>query len=184
MIHCEEAMDELQQFSERIHLDPERLHQIETRMSSIHQLARKYHVEGNQLPVHMGKLKRELEQLRNQESKLIQLKKTHQQLIAEYEKAALKLRAMRQIQAKKLAKEITDSIQKLGMPKGRVEIELSPLEHRHSHGLDKVEYKVCTNPGMQLDSLSKIASGGELSRISLAIQMITAPKRFDSYVII
>ena len=60
------------------------------------------------------------------------------------------------------------------MPKGWIEIHLSLLDTLQAHGLDKVEYKVCTNPGMPVDSLSKIASGGELSRIGLAIQMITA----------
>jgi DNA repair protein RecN (Recombination protein N) len=176
LIHCEEAIDELQKFSERIYLDPKRLHQIETRMSAIHQLARKYHVDSSQLPAHTEKLKEELALLRDRENQLAQLHEVHQQLTAEYAKAALKLRTARRSQAKKLAQEITARIQKLGMPKGWIEIELSPLEQMHIHGFDKVEYKVCTNPGMQLDSLSKIASGGELSRISLAIQMITAQK--------
>ena len=60
------------------------------------------------------------------------------------------------------------------MPKGRFEIAVTALDKMQPHGLDKVEYLVCTNPGMPLDSLQKVASGGELSRISLAIQMITA----------
>ncbi|WP_454781337.1 DNA repair protein RecN [Legionella sp. WA2022007384] len=174
LIQCEEAIDEMQQFAERIYLDPERLHEIETRMSSIHQLARKYHIDSSQLHEHARNLQNELDQLQDGESRLAKLKIDHCQLVATYEKAAFKLREVRQAQAKKLAKEITASIQQLGMPKGRVEIELSPLEKMQLHGLDKVEYKVCTNPGMELDSLSKVASGGELSRISLSIQMITA----------
>lgn len=176
LIQCEEAIDEMQQFAERIHLDPERLHQIETRMSTIHQLARKYHVDSSQLPTYAQELQQELGLLQDKDGKLDELQRQHQQLVARYEIAALKLRASRENQAKKLAKEITESIQKLGMPKGWVEIELSALEKMQAHGMDKVEYKVCTNPGMQPDSLSKIASGGELSRISLAIQMITAQK--------
>nr|MBA2653121.1 DNA repair protein RecN [Tatlockia sp.] len=82
----------------------------------------------------------------------------------------------RHLYAKKLSKEISDNIHLLGMPKGQVDIDLSALEKMQAHGLDKVEYKVCTNPGMAPDSLAKIASGGELSRISLAIQMITAQR--------
>ncbi|HRD71266.1 MAG TPA: DNA repair protein RecN, partial [Legionella sp.] len=78
--------------------------------------------------------------------------------------------------AKKLANEITTSINQLGMPKGWVELEITPLDKMQMHGLDKVEYKVCTNPGMEPDSLNKVASGGELSRIGLAIQMITAQR--------
>ncbi|MGL5743143.1 MAG: DNA repair protein RecN [Legionella sp.] len=174
LIQCEEAVNEMQQFAERIHLDPERLYEIEMRMSSIHQLARKYHVDSSQLHEHTHHLQKELEQLRDGESKLAQLQVQQRQLLAAYEATARKLREARQAQAKKLAKEITTSIQQLGMPKGRMEIDILPLEKMQAHGMDKVEYKVCTNPGMELDSLSKIASGGELSRIGLSIQMITA----------
>lgn len=174
LIQCEEAIAEMQQFAERVHLDPQRLQQIEARMSAIHQLARKYHIDSSQLPSHTQQLQKELASLQDSEGKLANLQQQYQHMVATYELAALKLRAVRQVQAVKLAQEITDSIQKLGMPKGWVEIELSVLDKMHVHGLDKVEYKVCTNPGMQPDSLSKIASGGELSRIGLAIQMITA----------
>ncbi|WP_115707503.1 DNA repair protein RecN [Legionella sainthelensi] len=174
LIQCEEAVDEMQQFSERVYLDPERLHEIETRMSSIHQLARKYHVDSSQLHTHVQQLQNELENLQNNERQLTQLHSQLHQLLHAYEMAALKLSKARQKQAQKLAKEITLSIQQLGMPKGQVEIAITPLEKMQAHGMDKVEYKVCTNPGMELDSLSKIASGGELSRIGLSIQMITA----------
>lgn len=176
LIQCEEAVDEMQQFADRIQLDPERLHQIEARMSALHQLARKYHIDSSQLQAHAQQLQKELLSLQNNEGKLVELQLQQSQFISAYEAAALRLRAARQEQAIILAQEITTSIQKLGMPKGWVEIELSALDKIQAHGLDKVEYKVCTNPGMQPDSLSKIASGGELSRISLAIQMITAQK--------
>ncbi len=173
-IQCEEAVDEMQQFAERIQLDPERLHQIETRMSTIHQLARKYHIDSSQLSNHLHHLHKELESLQNNDNQLSLLQEQYHQAIVAYEKSALKLRASRQAHASSLASEITAIIQQLGMPKGWVEIEVSPLEKMQPHGLDKVEYKVCTNPGMQPDSLNKVASGGELARISLAIQMITA----------
>jgi DNA repair protein RecN (Recombination protein N) len=176
LIQCEEAFDEMQKFAERIYLDPERLHQIETRVSTIHQLARKYHVDSGQLPEYAQQLQNELKSLHGNDERLEDLKLQYKQMLINYETAALKLREARKAQAQKLAKEITESIQKLGMPKGWVEIELSTLEKIQAHGLDKIEYKVCTNPGMQPDSLSKIASGGELSRIGLAIQMITAQK--------
>jgi DNA repair protein RecN (Recombination protein N) len=174
LIQCEEAIDEMEKFAEQVHLDPERLHQIETRMSAIHQLARKYHIDSSQLAEHTQRLQRELENLHSSEEQLINLQQQHRKSVVAYELAALKLREARSAQASLLAKEITTSIQQLGMPKGRVEVELTPLDKMQAHGLDKVEYKVCTNPGMPLDSLNKIASGGELSRIGLAIQMITA----------
>lgn len=176
MIQCEEAKAEMQQFTDRIQLEPERLHEVEARMSAIHHLARKYHIDSNVLPEHEQKLQKELESLQDSECRLAHLQLQLGQIIKSYNVVALKLRASRQLHAQKLAKEITASIQQLGMPKGWIEIEISPLEKMQAHGLDKVEYKVCTNPGMEPDSLSKVASGGELSRIGLAIQMITAQR--------
>lgn len=176
LIQCEEAADELHLFAEKVQLDPQRLQELETRMSLIHNLARKYHVDSSQLPELKNSLQGQLNQLIDCEHKLAALELQLHQIAKAYETAALKLRQSRQEHALKLAKEITQSIQKLGMPKGWVELEISPLDKMHAHGFDKVEYKVCTNPGMQPDSLAKIASGGELSRISLAIQMITAQR--------
>jgi len=176
LIQCEEAVDEMHQFAERIHLDPERLNEIETRLSAIHHLARKHHVDSNQLLELQEKMQTELDTLLDSESRLAFLELQFSKLMKTYEEAALKLRDSRKAHALKLAKEITASIQQLGMPKGWVEIELTALEKMQVHGLDRVEYKVCTNPGMKPDSLNKIASGGELSRIGLAIQMITAQR--------
>ncbi|MDX1838883.1 DNA repair protein RecN, partial [Legionella taurinensis] len=169
LIQCEEAITEMQQFADKIQLAPERLQEVEARISSIHQLARKYHLDSKSLQEHEKTLQNELESLQNVESKLAHLHLQLAQINKAYESAALKLRESRKIHAKKLAQEITASIQQLGMPKGWIEIEITPLEKMQAHGLDKVEYKVCTNPGMEPDSLNKIASGGELSRISLAI---------------
>ncbi len=176
LIQCEEAIDEMQQFSDRIQLDPQRLHEVEERMSAIHHLARKYHIDSSMLASHGQKLQFELDALHNAECQLADLRSQLSELIKAYNHASMALNESRQNHAKKLAQEITTSIQQLGMPKGWVEIELSPLEKMQAHGQDKVEYKVCTNPGMTPDSLSKIASGGELSRIGLAIQMITAQR--------
>jgi DNA repair protein RecN (Recombination protein N) len=176
IIQCEEAVDEMQQFADRIQLEPKRLHEVEVRMSAIHHLARKYHLDSNLLPEHEKKLQIELEGLQDSEIRLAHLQLQLSQMTKSYDSVALKLTESRQFHAKKLAKEITTSIQKLGMPNGWVEIDVSPLEKIQAYGLDKVEYKVCTNPGMEPDSLNKIASGGELSRIGLAIQMITAQR--------
>ncbi|MDI1351492.1 MAG: DNA repair protein RecN [bacterium] len=176
LIQCEEASNEMQQFGERVHLDPERLNDVEARMSAIHSLARKYHIDSNYLLEHARHLNKELAELHNAKQKLCDLGAQLIQQKQLYDSASLQLRESRQIHAKKLAAEITTSIQQLGMPKGWVEIEILPLEKIQIHGQDKVEYKVCTNPGMSPDSLNKIASGGELSRIGLAIQMITAQR--------
>jgi DNA repair protein RecN (Recombination protein N) len=166
----------MQKFADRIQLDPERLNEVELRLSAIHSLARKYQIDSKKLSDYRNHLQVQLEQLQHSESKLAQLQLQLEKLVKDYDKAALKLREARQLYAPKLAREITSCIQKLGMPKGWIEIHISPMEKMQAHGTDHVEYKVCTNPGMIPDSLKKIASGGELSRISLAIQMITAQR--------
>lgn len=176
LIQCEEAVVEMQQFANQIELDPQRLNQIETRMGTIHQLARKYHIDGSQLHKYLESLQNQLHDLQASELKIKEFEQLRLQIEQQYYDLALKLRHQRQDYSLKLAQEITRSMQQLGMPKGWLTIELTPLSKMQSHGLDKIEYKICTNPGMQPDSLSKIASGGELSRVGLAIQMITAQK--------
>ncbi|MDP3562660.1 MAG: DNA repair protein RecN [Legionellaceae bacterium] len=176
LIQCDEAFNEMSAFSHQVLLDPERLQEVELRMSALHHAARKYHVDVEQLAAHAFQLQNELACLNNSEIEKQQLEHEHKQAVTAYEEAALTLRASRIKQASLLSKEITLTIQQLGMPKGFVEIEVSALDKMHAHGLDKVEYKVCTNPGMLPDSLAKIVSGGELSRISLGIQMITAQR--------
>jgi DNA repair protein RecN (Recombination protein N) len=99
-----------------------------------------------------------------------------QTLTHQFQQKALALRASRQLHAETLCAEISATIQQLAIPKGYVTMVFTALENPQPHGLDKVEYHVCTNPGMPLQPLTKIASGGELSRISLAIQMITAQR--------
>ena len=176
LIQCEEALDEMHQFAEHIQLDPKRLNEVEARMSAIHFLARKYHIDSSQLFLRTQELQAELANLEDSECRLAHLHLQYNQCLKTYDIAALKLRDSRQLQALKLATQITASIKQLGMPKGWIQIELTPLYKMQAHGLDKVEYKVCTNPGMEPDSLNKIASGGELSRIGLAIQMITSQR--------
>ncbi|WP_367607034.1 DNA repair protein RecN [Legionella sp. W05-934-2] len=176
MIQCDEAFSEIQQFVDQIDLDPERLYNVEARLSDIHQMARKYHIDPKELPSHLSSLMNQLDNLKNSETRLNALQIAFLEEQAKAQAACQALTESRKKHASNLAAEITAIIQKLGMPKGEVRVSITPLEKIQSHGFDKVEYLVCTNPGMPYDSLSKIASGGELSRISLAIQMITAEK--------
>jgi DNA repair protein RecN (Recombination protein N) len=176
LIQCEEAENELSMFHDQVILDPDRLIAIEERMSALHHMARKYNVDGNQLFEYIQKAHDELTELKRHGDKIIHIQNQLNEARIRYQQAALTLRSSRQIHATKLAQEITKIIQQLGMPKGWIELELSPLDSIHPQGQDKVEYKVCTNPGMAPAGLNKIASGGELSRISLAIQMITAER--------
>jgi len=176
LIQCNEALSELSDFSTKINIDPDRLAVVEARMSLLHHTARKYHVDVNQLPVLADQLQQELQLLTHMDEKKVLLTAQLQQYQDAYDKAAHTLRASRMKYAIALAEEISTTIRQLGMPKGYMRIAITPLDNRYAHGMDKVEYQVCTNPGMAPDSLSKIASGGELSRISLAIQMIAAKR--------
>ena len=176
VIQCDEALDEMSAFATHIQLDPERLQVVEQRMSHLHQMARKYHVDASQLPELVAQLQQELEALQSAKKNQAQLQKDYEQHVQAYQDAAMQLRQSRQNNAIQLAEDISATIRQLGMPKGYIQVEFTPLERMQAHGLDKVEYKVCTNPGMEPDTLTKVASGGELSRISLAIQMIAAKR--------
>jgi DNA repair protein RecN (Recombination protein N) len=177
LIQCDEALDEVEHFSKAIQLDPERLALVESRMSQLHLAARKYHLDAGQLLAHLTQLEQEKQQLEQRDEQLKALQLAYQLQTDAYQKSALKLRESREQHATTLSQAITETIRKLGMPKGYIEIKITPLETMQAHGFDKVEYYVCTNPGISPDALSKIASGGELSRIGLSIQLITAQKR-------
>ncbi|MDI9819036.1 MULTISPECIES: DNA repair protein RecN [unclassified Legionella] len=176
LIQCEEAFDEIRKFAGQIQLDPERLQEVESRLSTLHQAGRKYHVDANHLLEHVLALEEELKYLQDAKGKITSLEQEYTCQLKAFELSSKRLRASRQSHAKKLAAAISACIQQLGMPKGYIEIDIIPLEKMQPQGLDKVEYKVCTNPGMMPEVLAKIVSGGELSRISLAIQMITAQR--------
>jgi DNA repair protein RecN (Recombination protein N) len=176
IIQTEEANNELQGFLDGLELNPERLAWIEQRLNTIHDLARKHHCK----PQELSELQQQLQQQLNQfEHADEQLQKMQQQLASyqsEYENAAQKLSLGRQAAAKKLSTLVTEKIQKLGMPQGKFSIQLEQDGERKPrlHGYEEIEFSVTANPGQPLQALNKVASGGELSRISLAIHVITA----------
>lgn len=173
-ILCDEAMHDLNAFAQDIIPNPERLAEVETRMSALHHFARKYRVDVRELQQHEAALEQKLQHFQQVQHNKTTLEQRYQAAQDAYYNAALKLRASRQQHADALATQITANIQQLGMPHGFVHIHMTPLDNMSPHGIDKVEYHVSTNPGMQPGGLSKIVSGGELSRISLAIQMLAA----------
>ncbi|MCX7089958.1 MAG: DNA repair protein RecN [Legionellales bacterium] len=173
-ILCHEAYDELETFGQALALDPQRLQTVETRMSTLHHLARKWKITVQQLPAYGQSLEEALQARQQTEERKEQLAEAYAAAQQAYQTLALQLRASRMDYAQHLAKQITTNIQQLGMPHGFIELAFSPLATMHVHGMDKIEYRVSTNPGMPADLLTKIASGGELSRISLAIQLIAA----------
>ncbi|MCW8973574.1 MAG: DNA repair protein RecN [Gammaproteobacteria bacterium] len=175
VIQVKEASTELRHYADSLELDPEQLAQVEQRLTAIHDLARKHRVEPAALPALQEQLQQELEQLDNAGSRLQGMQSEIEQLRAEYEKLAGKLRKGRQAAAKKLAEAVSANMQELGMSGGHFDVFLQPLEKGPSaNGLEGVELQVSANPGQPLRPLGKVASGGELSRISLAIQVITA----------
>ena len=176
LIQCDEALTEINAFAKEINIDPERLQEIEERMSKIHQTARKYHLDASQLISHQANLQEQFNQNQTAQEQHKIIAANYQIAINNYQEAALQLRASRQKFAPLLAEEIAQTIRQLGMPHSIVTINFTPLADPHAHGLDKIEYNVATNPGVSPDILSKIVSGGELSRISLGIHMITAQR--------
>lgn len=174
-IQIKEAAGELRHYADSLELDPEQLVQLEQRLGTIHDLARKHRVDPEALPALLQQLQQELEQLDDADNRLQGMQTEIDTARTEYDKLAGKLTQGRKKAAKALAKAVSDNMQELGMGGGRFDIELKPLEKGPSvNGLEGVELQVSANPGQPLRPLSKVASGGELSRISLAIQVITA----------
>jgi DNA repair protein RecN (Recombination protein N) len=176
-IQIEEAHAELLNYQSGLELNPERLYEVEKRIEAIFNLARKHRVKPEALYEHLCQLQQQRQTYLENESQLADLKAQLTLQHNEYHKHAASLSKHRQKEAKLLAKQITQLIHTLGIPNGEVMIDVTPLEKPSSEGIDKVEYQVCLNPGSKPKPLAKIASGGELSRISLAIQVLTAEKK-------
>ncbi len=175
-IQVDEVIDGVKQFLNRVQVNPKRLFEVEARMSVLHQMARKHHVSVQDLPSHALKREQELLNLKSSAKHLEQLQLQYETKYKAYQRAAQELSESRRKHAVNMAQAITKAIQSLGMPQGFFEVFITPLDKGQAHGMDKVEYFVCTNPGMSPDVLGKIASGGELSRISLAIHMVSAAR--------
>ena len=176
-IQVSEASDELRHYCDRLDLDPNRLYELEQRISKQISLARKHHVSPEALPQFHQALLEEQQQLDDQADSQETLKLAvakHHQLALD---AARQLHTQRVHYAQELGQLITDSMHMLSMPHGVFDIDVSFDEHTlTADGADRIEFRVTTNPGQPLQAISKVASGGELSRIALAIQVITARK--------
>lgn len=174
----QEANRELRHYLESLESDPEKLELLDEQLALFHDLARKHHITLPQLPAHFESLQQELNQLDSDESELKQIEIAHQQAVKDYQVKASKLTQSRQKTAISLQKLITEKIQGLAMQGGQLNITLTPIEnHYTSSGVESIEFLVSANPGQPLQPLSKVASGGELSRISLAIAVITAEQQ-------
>lgn len=175
-IQIEEAVGELTRYLDHFEADPERQQYVEERLSAIFELARKHRIQPAELPVLQQQL---IDELEGQQQQAADAERLQEELIAyqaHYHQLSEKLSAQRSKGAGKLAKAVTQEIQRLGMPGGRIELQLTPLDADTYPvtGLENVEFLVSANPGQPAKPLAKVASGGELSRISLGIQVITA----------
>jgi len=173
-IQIQEGCNELRHYIDRVELDPERLNQVEKRLTSIHDIARKHHVKPEALPELLNSFSDELQQLENVDIELETLERKIAQLTQQFVDTATQLSQKRSKAASKLGKQVTGIIHQLGMPAGKFSASLiareTPIPHRH--GLEGISFEVAANPGQPAKPLSKVASGGELSRISLAIEVL------------
>ena len=175
-IQIEEAVGELTRYLDHFEADPQRQQQVDERLGVIHDLARKHRINADQIPALQQRLMDELENIQQSDADKERLTEELAAYQEHYRSLADKLSAIRHKAAQKLAKAVTGEIQQLGMPGGQVQVELRPLQATQYpvQGLEQVEFLVSANPGQPAKPLAKVASGGELSRISLGIQVITA----------
>ncbi|NNF51547.1 MAG: DNA repair protein RecN [Gammaproteobacteria bacterium] len=175
-IQIGESVDRLQRYAESLEMDPSRLDWVEARIASLLDVGRKHRVEPSELPALAKRLADELELLESADARLEALEAELGQAEHTFTIAAGKLSRLRKRTARKMSDEISTMMQALGMQGGRFEVIVEPRNDAapSEHGVDEIEFRVTANPGHPPGPLGKVASGGELSRISLAVQVIAA----------
>ena len=176
-IQLDEAIHGLNRYLQKIDLDPARLEQVEERMQALHGASRKYRTETDELPNLLIETAERLEALTASQN-IDALREKVNQEEAAFLKLAKQLSQKRGKAATELGQLVTDAMQDLSMAGGRLEIALTPLQEGGSHGLEQIEFLVAGHAGSTPRSLAKVASGGELARISLAISVITSKASF------
>lgn len=172
----QEVAHSLAHYLETLEFDPARQEAVERRLAAIEELARKHRVEPQELPAWHAALQRELTSMESAAADLGALRGQVSTALATYQEQARTLTAARTRAAGALAAEVTRRMQDLGMAGGSFVAEVAPLEGAEpaAHGADRVEFRVSTNPGQAPRAVAKIASGGELARLSLAVQVCCA----------
>ncbi len=175
LIELDESTPLLQQYADSIEQDPQRLQEIDMRMSSLLQAARKHRIEPQELTTHLQELETQLSAMEKSGEELEQLRLEQDAVKDEWSRLARKLTKARSKAAEALATQVTRTMQTLSMPNGAFSVRLEQSEsgQPREHGLESVEFLITTNVGQPPQPLTRIASGGELSRISLAIQVAT-----------
>ncbi|HEX7236319.1 MAG TPA: DNA repair protein RecN [Gammaproteobacteria bacterium] len=172
-IELREVETTLQHYRERIEADPARLAWLDDRLARVRALARRHAASEDDLPRVLPALRERLAALDGSGEPLEALEKRAKEARTQFLAAARHLSGLRAKHAKALSGEVTSLLAELGMPHGefRVELEDKPVERADATGLERVEFQVKLNPGLPFGSVAKVASGGELSRVSLAVEV-------------
>ena len=173
LVQLQEATADLARFSERVSWDPQRLAEVDARLDAIYSLARKHHCNAEQLPELMAELQSQVASVSEDEAQLAALEAAHAEAAQAYQAAAQALSEHRQQAAEPLAEALVAQLQRLNMPDAQVVCAVSPNPERWTaQGFDAVTLQLSANLGQPIQPLHKAASGGELSRIALALQVI------------
>ncbi len=175
-IQLSEARSEIQHHLDSVEVDPERLQQVQSRLEAIYDVARKHKVMPERLVELHAELGEEKRSLESGSQRITEIEAEMSALEDQYQQLAKKLGKQRRSAAKKLVKAASKILASLAMGQCVLDVVLTPSDNSnpHPHGLEETEFLISTNPGAPPQALGKIASGGELSRISLAIQVVTA----------
>ena len=172
LIQLQEAAGAMRRTRDRLDADPERLAQLDARLAELHAMARRHRVEPRELDAVLMRLRREQEDLARSEARRSELGALLEAAMQEYRRVSSRIHESRATAAEELGAEIETSLRQLGMRQARFRIDVvaEPDRPPGPHGGDRIEFVVSANPGQPLRPVAQVASGGELSRISLAIQ--------------
>lgn len=172
-IQLQESVYELKHYRQRLDLDPQVLQEIEQRLSAIHAAARKFRVLPEELPSLLETISQQLSLL-GSDADIGHLQALEAAAHTDYLQQAQALSVARQKASEALSQQVSAAMQTMAMAGGEFSVALIPVEQGNAHGLEQIEFRVAAHKGLPLRPLAKVASGGELSRISLAIQVITS----------
>ncbi len=175
-IQVAEAADALRRYGESVDMDPARRDWVEERLDAVQTLSRKHRVSGDELPELAARLSAEQDELSHAEQRGRELEKQAAAAEAEFRRLATSLSQARAASATRFSEAVTQAMHGLGMPGGifRAALTPIPLKSAKPWGLDNVEFLISANPGQAPQPLAKVASGGELSRMALSIQVIAS----------
>ena len=172
----QDGADEIRSFGENIDYSPQKLDAMQSRMEEINKLRRKYGASIEDILAYCEKAKAELDYIENYDANLAQMEQKLSTITEELKQSAATLHKMRQKNATALAENIVRELQSLSMPDAKMQINLILSDNFTENGADEIEFLFSANLGEDLKTLQKIVSGGELSRIALAVKTITAQK--------